>query len=147
MSSFIVENQTIADLAETIAYTLNFSNNGFNIYLDKRELSVALMNCKKGSYYNEKKIADELYKMNDSAVSGRYNLNSTEIPDNFGKGENLILNNKFKLIKKLECYMYQCSEDATIETALYKALDKYLNSLYRTMIQQTPQYKECDVWG
>ena len=46
----------------------------------------------------------------------------------------------FKFLKLLDCYIYQCEEQATADTNLQKALVKTSNHLYAFAAQQNAAY-------
>lgn len=81
------------------------------------------------------------------AVSSRYDESTTEIPDFPNDGKNLYMLDRYRFIKKLECYLYQCGEQATCTTALYKALNDLLYSIYRAEIHKSDNYKNVEEWG
>nr|DAW76155.1 MAG TPA: hypothetical protein [Bacteriophage sp.] len=148
MSSYILSIESITDIAESIRYILDNSSNSNCISLNTKELKNQFRNCDgKSGFYQTRKIARVLYRFNDLAVSSRYNESTTEIPDFSNDGKNLYMLDRYRFIKKLECYLYQCDEQATCATALYKALNDLLYSVYRAEIHKSDNYKNVEEWG
>lgn len=148
MSSYILSIESITDIAESIRYILDNSSNSNCISLNTKELKNQFRNCDgKSEFYQTRKIARVLYRFNDLAVSSRYDESTTEIPDFPNDGKNLYMLNKYRFIKELECYLYQCNEQTTRTMALYKALNDLLHSIYRAEIHKSDNYKNVEEWG
>lgn len=111
MSSYILSIESITDIAESIRYILDNSSNSNCISLNTKELKNQFRNCDgKSGFYQTRKIARVLYRFNDLAVSSRYDESATEIPDFPNDGKNLYMLDRYRFIKKLECYLYQCDD-------------------------------------
>lgn len=148
MSAYVLSNESLIDLAESIRYILDNSNNSNCISLNTKELKNQFRNCDgKSGFYQTRKIARVLYRFNELAVSSRYGESTTEIPDFPNDGKNLYMLDRYRFIKKLECYLYQCDERATYTMPLYKALNDLLYSIYRAEIHKSDNYKNCEEWG
>lgn len=148
MSSYILSIESLTDLAESIRYMLDNSNNSNCISLNIKELQNQFTDCTdKTGYYQTRKIARVLYRFNDLAVSSRYNESTTEMPDFPNDGKNLYMLDRYRFIKKLESYLYQCNEDFTCTMPLYKALNDLLYSIYRVEVHKSDNYKNCEEWG
>lgn len=148
MSSYILSIESITDIAESIRYILDNSNNSNCISLNTKELKNQFRDCgDKSGFYQTRKVARVLYRFNDLAVSSRYDESATEIPDFPNDGKNLYMLDRYRFIKKLECYLYQCDEQATCTMALYKALNDLLYDIYRAEIHKSDNYKNVEEWG
>lgn len=148
MSSYILSIESITDIAESIRYILDNSSNSNCISLNTKGLKNQFRNCVgKSGFYQTRKIARVLYRFNVLVVSSRYDESTTEIPDFSNDGKNLYMLDRYRFIKKLECYLYQCDEQATYTTALYKALNDLLYSIYRAEIHKSDNYKNVEERG
>ena len=148
MSAYILSNESLTDLAESIRYILDNSNNSNCINLNTKELQKQFTDCAdKVGYYQTGKIARVLYRFNDLAVSSRYNESTTDMPEFPNDGKNLYILDRYRFIKKLESYLYQCNEQFTSTMPLYKALNNLLYSIYRAEVHKSDNYKNCEEWG
>ena len=156
MSAFILDAKRIASLAEFIT-TLNnvgFDFFGFSI---PESLNIAL-DC--GRFAKESEIFNKLYAFNVEAVNGRYNeenITSAEMPKNYKtlyKFREYDFENRIEIIepwhyelyKLLQCFIYQCCEDQTYNTPLYKALQELENRLAQYIVMNNINYSKAD-WG
>lgn len=150
MSCYILRNEYIEDLAESICYALENSSNVACMGLDTYDLYYELnYDCKnKGDWFVTRKIAEKLYKLNEMAYCGRYkDEKPSETMPVFKDGHNLLISDVYRLIHILESYLYQCSEQPAYEQPLYKALSDFLNSLYRKEIRKSEAYKKADLYA
>lgn len=148
MSCYILNNNLIEELAESIRYAVDFPNNAGNIYLNTEALEFELMDCKKGTFHSSKKIAEKLYRFNELAYCGRYrDAKPSDIIPDFKEGRNLLINDRYRLMHILESYIYQVSEEATYSKPLFTALNDFLTSLYRSEIRKTEAYKKADLYA
>lgn len=100
MSAYVLSNESLTDLAESIRYILDNSNNSNCISLNTKELKNQFRNCDgKSGFYQTRKIARILYRFNDLAVSSRYDESATEIPDFPNDGKNLYMLDRYRFIK------------------------------------------------
>lgn len=155
MSAFILNPETIAALAAYID-TLNFVGFDYFGYSIPRELNEALeLTTRDG---NEKKIFNALYRLNVKAVNGRYNDNEPEEtekpkeyptlyhPQDWQNGHAIIKPWHYKLLKTLQCFNYQCCEDATKNDPLYKALEILEQTIIYYIVQNQEDYVKAP-WG
>ena len=148
MSSFVLKIESIETIAECIAYSLNTSERMPAIHFSFAPLSEALKDCRdRYGFYTMPRIAHKLYCLNLAATNSRYLQQFYSVPVFKKTGKNLLITGEtIALIKLIECYLYQCAEDATYNSDLYKAIDEYLNSLYRYVVHKQPEYDAAN-WG
>lgn len=152
MSAFLINQKTIANLAETLCSVLNNRQN--YIYYDLSKLAPLLNDCKTYPHgdVNSTKLGQMLLNMNIEALNNRYPQNPwwksdlTDDYNNFDNGENLLKTNKFQLLKSLHCYLYQCSEGNIPDNQLYIALREFDNQIQSDIISHLPDYENA-VWG
>ena len=155
MSAFILNPETTAALADYID-TLNYIGYDYFGYSIPRELNAALNLTTRAG--NEKKIFNALYSLNVKAVNGRYNDNEPETiekptqyptlyhPRDYANGHDIIKPWHYKLLKTLQCFIYQCCEDATINEPLYKALEELEKTIAFYIVQNQDDYVNAP-WG
>lgn len=163
MSAFIMSIDSIASLAEYID-TLNWLGFDYFGYSIPRSLNSALaLGCGSG---NEKKIFEALYALNVQAVNGRYkadNDTTVELPKRieqiYHPKEPKHFDNEghvfwiddikpwhYQLLKKLQCFIYQCEEDTTIDNPILKSLQELEQELCRYIAENNIEY-EMAKWG
>jgi len=157
MSAFIMNLQSIAEIADYID-CLNFVGFDYFGYSIPFELNQALnLTSRTG---NQRKIFDALYSLNVKAVNGRYNEDNSEAAD-MPKLDHVIYTPKkwdcknsidiiepwhYQLLKKLQCFIYQCSEDATASDPLYKGLKELEKAIVFYIVQNNSDYSSA-LWG
>lgn len=156
MSTFIMNSISIAQLAEYIS-ALNYVGYDFFGYSIPESLNNALNLTRTA---DEKKIFNALYALNVKAVNGRYNDNTpdtTEMPKEYktifhvkawdGKNSTYKIEPwHYQLLKRLQCFIYQCTEDATINDPLYKALKDLEHTIIYFIVTNSPEYSAA-IWG
>lgn len=156
MSAFIMNPVSIAQLAEYIS-ALNYVGYDFFGYSIPESLNNAL-NLTRAA--DERKIFNALYALNVKAVNGRYNDNTpdtAEMPKEYKTlfhvkawdGKNGIYKIEpwhYQLLKRLQCFIYQCTEDATINDPLYKALKDLEHTIIYFIATNSPEYSRA-IWG
>ena len=154
MSCMMLSPVHIATVAHGLAYLLNQSEMCQLSAAD--ELRDALGACRypHDFLYDDRRIYPVLYRHNEAAYEGRYKVEPDEtdevpaMPDNVPHLLHRLDYNKhyfldadfFKFLKLLDCYIYQCEEQATADTNLQKALVKTSNHLYAFAAQQNAAY-------
>ncbi|MBQ7726278.1 MAG: hypothetical protein IJT66_03950, partial [Clostridia bacterium] len=110
--------------------------------------TAALKDCRdRKGIYTIPRNAHNLNGLNLAATNTRYLQQIDSVPEFKKAGKNLLITGEIiALIKLIECYLYQCAEDATYNSGLYKAIDEYLNSLYRYVVHKQPEYDTAN-WG
>lgn len=143
MSCFIVEADNIGAQAEFMAGLLN--GGIITQYMRAPEsLSDALSTCRTGGRYDAHKIYRRLYIMNLQAYNGRYR----EDVKTFDKYKpRLMPTNYIRLHKQMSCYLYQCAEDATHDSPLYKAVKATRDALANMIVQSMEEYDTIDGWN
>ena len=147
MSAWVLEKESLENLAESIAYAVN--RGGFWYAQDIKE---AFADCKDfWCDLSAEKLAAALYEMNVSAVNQRYNENSPTDDITFsGNGKNYLLNATLQSLcqfaKSLRCFLYQCTEGDVPERESFKALDVFSNELFECIVHKLPAYDEAK-WG
>lgn len=163
MSAFLLSENRIAQIAD---YLSTLYNCGFNFfgYSMPEELHNELSDC--CDIYgntNTKKIFEKLYNLNAAAVAGRYDEAQTPAPDlpkftplhhyrEAAQDETIkrwyedIKPWHFELLKLFQCFLYQCDEDATRETDLFKALNRLEYTMLNHIVSNNPEWINSK-WG
>ena len=155
MSCWMLSEKRIAQLSSflTTLYNAGFNYFGFDMPDDLRE---ELTDCRDVyGFADDYKVFVKLYNFNKAAYEGRY-PHDDEIdsaPDKMPEYEQIhkyrtgdILQWHYDILKLLNCFVYQCCEDATYNTPLYRALDKFSDRLASYIVASMPEYKTA-VWG
>ena len=138
MSCYILKNELIEELAESIRYALDNPNNTTTMFLHVGALEDEFRDCFEKRNYNARLIAEKLYRFNELAYCGRYrDAKPSDIIPDFKEGRNLLICDRYRLMHILERYIYQVSEEATYSEPLFTALNDFLTSLYRSEIRKT----------
>ena len=163
MSCFVLDNETLFKLASFVQDLVNGDFYGIQFLSAPTSLINALHDCedKKSpivygsaglrSRYSGQAIFNELYWMNVRAYCGRYedeDIAKSVPPAKFRRTcykeikrtQQGPVNWKIQLFKSLRCYIYQCSEDATIGEELYKAIVDLKNAFAVAIIEGTRDY-------
>lgn len=163
MSAFLLESKRIAQLAD---YLSTLYNCGFNFFgYDMPDaLRSELHDCR-DIYGNAttKKIFKKLFELNAAAVAGRYEKDPTPAPDlpkyapihksrecakddTTNEWYQAILPWHYELIKLTQCFLYQCDEDATCNTGLFKALKELETIQLNHIVTNNPEWVKA-TWG
>lgn len=156
MSAFLMNDDRIAQLADYITTLGNVGYDYFG-YSMPELLRLALIDCmdRRGNLFVEK-VFEKLYNFNAAAVSGRYKTEQEPTPSlplyvpliqhRSPKCYDEIKPWHYELFKLTQCFLYQCDEDATSDTGLFKAL-KELESLQALhIVQNNPLWQQA-AWG
>ena len=154
--------RALAVLADGIEKALNMGYNFLGLDApDALHLALKYDCADNWGFYDQKKIYEQLYKLNARAYTGRYPYDpADETPPDFPAVTPLLqraqwLGNPrcfkttpehFKYFKLLECLLYQCAEDATDRDPLYLALKEYRNTWCYFLVHNTPEYAAAP-WG
>lgn len=152
MSCMMLSPAHIATVAHGLAYLLNQSE--MCQFSAAGELYDALIDCKCTHDFDDHKIYNVLYRHNELAFNGCYKVDPDEpdevpaMPDNvphllhnLSYNEYCFLDSDFfKFLKLLNCFIYQCNEQATADTDLQKALVKTSIRLYAFDAHQNAAY-------
>lgn len=137
MSAYVVDNETINLIVAAIQeskhkHTLSYPG-VYNDILTEPEPAA---------------LGQSLYDMNVEAVRQRYpdceNLPGTYEDDTLVPYlyEYELLVSPIEVYKRLECYLYQCSEGDVPDWTLYQALAEYKSDLASRIISNLPEYKQ-----
>ena len=152
MSCFIMGEKPVAALADYIAYILNAGD-------APPALFKALNDCVVNGRYDEAKIYDALYALNIAAYRERYLDRHPEIeaeikaipayapniqhatrrrpaPDGW----------KERMLKRIDCFLYQCSIHPVYELPLNYALAQLGVELAGDIARSQPEYEKA-IWG
>ena len=134
MSAFIVEDKTINKIVTELAYDRDgewkrrqFKEKGYDLE----------------TIEGKKKLGQDLFRLNVRAVNQRYE----------GQAEDFrTLSYKFSLegnytkasaLKSLACLLYQCSEEDTPETDLFKVMEELKGNWAYDIASATPEYEKA----
>lgn len=157
MSCFVMEPRAIAALARGMETILNIGYT-FAGFTAPTTLAVALLPCRdKYDFYDEKQIFKMLYDLNEAAYAGRYKEEPSPAPDWPEDVPRLLTRptyngyykpneNFWKYYKLLDCLVYQTSEDATRDNALYLALLDFSRVLAAYLVRNCAAYNAAE-WG
>lgn len=158
MSCFIVSRETTAALADFISSACNMGYDYFGFDAPE-SLHDALSDCKEFyKYCDPEKVYFRLREMNFDAYVARYKEidfdfapdeyreNIMYKPREYAEGFHRVLPWHYDMLKKLDCYLYQCTEGEIYKTALYTALQEMKNILTGFIARNNAVYCECK-WG
>ncbi len=163
MSSMIQKTENTAAIADYIARLLNmgFDTNGMSAPETLgRELD--RLGCNNRGYFEESKIFEALVNLNYTAYLGRYPEQDAEpVPEYkrndisaraeythgepdangyYNEAHFVISEWHYKIYKIIQFFNYQCSEDATENNALYKAMNDLETALAKFIVANTAIY-------
>lgn len=100
------------------------------------------------TYMTAERIYTVLREFNERAFNGRYNKTPAKQVQEMPKGTFLkdVENKPFQVLKTLECYLYQCDEEATRESRLFQVLKETCDHYRKFLINKIPEYSEA-IWG
>ena len=165
MSCFIMNDSALSALADFIGCLLNHGYNYFS-FPAPAILHIELNDCNEHGSYQEEKIYNRLYSLNVAAYRGRYPEETVDYwpdykenikykpttygpmnPDDERSGYTAQVQPwHFEMLNRLDCFLYQCAEDATYNTDLYKALKALQVELMRFICQHSTPYT-AHKWG
>lgn len=152
MSCMIQKPENTAAIAGFIGELLNM---GYEVHgmTAPRELYEVLekLGCSDTcNFFSDSKIYEQLATLNATAYNGRYNSTTktfsyfenkiTEFPS-YVNGHFSVMDWHFKMLKMVQFFNYQCTEDATVSHPLYKAMKKLENSLFRFIVENSENYR------
>lgn len=167
MSCIMLSNKYHACLAEDLAQILN---GGFNrVHFDApQSLKDALDNCKgPGGEYLPRAIAMRLWGLNAQAFAERYGEGHPDdvaellaekpdfpdgeraliLPTEYQNGHAMINRGHYRLAKRLDCYIYQTSEGAAVQTKLYAGLVELSGIVKSFIVQCSEEYDAAGRWA
>ena len=165
MSCFVLDNETLFKLASFVQDLLNGSFYGLHYLSAPFSLREALHECQDEksplvygtgnalrTRYSGQAIFNELYWLNVRAYCGRYedeDIAKSVPPAKFKRTNYQQYKEtpegpvrwQYQLLKTLRCYLYQCSEDATVNDPIYKAVVDLKNNLAVAICESTRDYE------
>ena len=159
MSSFIMRPESIRDLACFINSVVVSGYNSHGIEpprLLSKEFPASKMDSVKDTY-------EKLYELNAQAINFRYPKDKKDkvIPP-MPKGDFYVrpeiaaslrggiyrkaTKKHFQILKRLECFLYQCDEGSVAETDAYKALKGLELELMKMIVVGNENYQAAE-WG
>lgn len=148
MSCFIMNPESVARIANFIAYHINF---GTNLTAKLPESFIKAV-----TRHGEAR-ADEVYRhmfeTNYAAYNKRYgeaHKPQGDLKDQYAMYDNSIHHSpgntwKYQMLKSMECWMYQCSESEELETCdTFVAVKRLAEALKNNIIHTTPEYITAD---
>ena len=152
MSCMIQKPENTMQIAEYIAGLLNMGYNYFGMDAPE-ELREALSDCGDiHGFFSEEKIYIKLVELNRAAYNGRYDhpvydtwimpfkSHNVYKPHEWKDGHYVLDNWHFKIFAMIQFFNYQCGEDATYDTPLYKAMNTLKNRLALFIVTNTEEY-------
>lgn len=159
MSCMIMSAKPLASLADFITSLLNVGYNYFGMEAPS-SLYRALDDCvDKWGQYSERAVYDALHDLNVRAYKGRYGrenddegsypayaTNTAHKPRECVEHHEKVMPWHFLIEKRLAFLTYQCCEDATYDTPLYKALVELEHQLDTFIVQNSDAWQGLG-WG
>lgn len=147
MSCWMMNNDSIASVSAFLADVLNqgYFRFGFEA---PRSLAVALADEKNSiNNFSEEKIFHRLYQLNKNAVVGRYGDDSEMVAegDEWPKKFSHQLSDA-QMLKRLDCFLYQCDEDANFGNELLKAINDFDMVFAGHIARNNKDYDDA-IWG
>lgn len=152
MSSYILSNESLTTLAKAIS---TIENGGFNYcgFSGSDRTARALNPFYIEHGHNETAVFYALATLNAQAYAGRYNEPVTldafifdeKAPDymrpiQYENGAPVFTADHYKLLKSLDCFLYQIDEDATNKSELKTALEETRDNLANAILRARPEY-------
>ncbi len=157
MSCYMLSIESRSAIADYIASVLN-SGFDYHGYSAPETLKRALSDCVVCGYYEESKIFDRLTKLNAHACGERYHHLTGAEPGTYKRqrciteyrqyedGHEIIKPWHYQILKKIECFIYQCTEGDTPDTELYKGIEQLSRYLMAYIVHNTPEWNAA-LWG
>jgi hypothetical protein len=142
MSAFIVDDSNINAIVSFLAYD---KDGGHNI---RGQLAALGLGNLDGNLDTEApKLGGKMAEMNDAAIVDRYGAEA--LPKMRGEpyrfqwepGQGIV-----HALKRLRCFLYQCSEGKVPQWPLFKILNDYSNILAQIKVSSLPEY-DAAPWG
>jgi hypothetical protein len=166
MSSFLVSDNSIKEMAQFIYYVYHYSYEFTGIYIDDRKVKEAIEEaCKpyatdyvkrEFNSITEDTLFSALKNMNLTALKARYPEDdytnellkstgnySTWKQAEYKEGRYIVPDSRYQLAKSIQCYLYQCNEDDISESKFYKAIEAIQVKLSQFILENTEQYSKA----
>jgi hypothetical protein len=140
MSAFIVEDETI----NTVVNFLYIKESGNDAYWPRYIMREAGHDFT--DLMTRKVFAQAMMDLNVRAVNGRYEESHAAIDTVLITYRTSPDTTIIQAYKSLKCWLYQCSEDATIDSDLYKLMDNVAKEIAMYIVEISPAYNAAE-WG
>ena len=151
MSSYMVYNKSISQIADLVASVLNAGYNSTALSASDK-LYEAFNDCYITGFANREKVFEKLYNLNLSAVNSRYCEADSAIDTytdcqlwtkpNY-KFHWICEANHYQMLKTLQCFIYQCSEDINRNNPILAGLEQLEQSIKNLIISSLDLYNEA----
>lgn len=156
MSCLMMNAKPLASLADWIAALLSQGYNGFGMEAPK-SLYLALEDCRDPwTWYDNAEIYAKLYALNAAAYESRYSRHDEPViiqppapyqpsaihrPPEYKNHVVAVAPWHYHISKRLSFLVYQCNEDGTSNSELYKALVQLLHNLQGFIVQHSDEWQ------
>lgn len=158
MSCWILRENSVSAVANLVADVMNLGHNGTGLYNQYSfELSEAFKDCRKSDgWVSPEKVYEKLYMLNYAAYNGRYpkSQEKVDIPEfpnyylwskpEYKNGNYILEQRHFQMYKTLQCFIYQCNEDANNGSKTLEALQKLQSELCGFLVTENDMYKKAE---
>lgn len=135
MSAYIVEDETI----NTIVNFLYLKQTGNDAYWSKYILNDA------GHDFSDllvrKLFAQAMMDLNVQAVNGRYQDQIETVLITYRTNAAVAT---VQAYKSLKCWLYQCAEEATVDTDLFKLMDNVAKEIAMYIVETSPAFNAAE---
>lgn len=145
MSCFIVSTQSVIDLA----YFINQICHSEYYFVNPNDVRSVFAN--KYGFDTTKEIAKKLYDLNVLAIEERYKESCSDFETFINGAEpkiSYILEFGIKdwcyILKKMQCYLYQCTDGDCDKSPIYLALYNMKNELSTFICSELQEYKDVE---
>lgn len=157
MSCWIVAENSVSAVANLVADVMNLGLNGTGLYNQNGfELSEAFKDCRKNDgWVSPEKVYEKLYMLNYAAYNGRYPTHQQEVDipkfpnyylwskPGYKNGQYICEQKHFQMYKTLQCFIYQCNEDANNGNKTLEALEKLKSELCEFLVTASDMYNQA----
>lgn len=160
MSVLICKEESVSILADFIVRLLNHGLESYGFSCPQTLGDYFRFKRSSFSEYNEKMVYDELFQLNIKAYSERYkelDLENIEVyypefksvslwkpleyvADANGRAKIVVPTTYYRLRKHLMFWLYQCEEDGTKDSDLYKGMKELCERLTAFIVENTEAY-------
>lgn len=153
MSCLLTSPETISNISNFAEKLLNIGYDFFG-FCANEELYIELLDCQTSGHFDACKIYARLCEMNQQAYQGRYNEAETiqyppcDLSATITK--RMVINDQyhtaavqqwhFEMLKHLDFYIYQCSENTTSRSDLFKAITGLRAELANFILMHSVEY-------
>lgn len=144
MSCFIVSPETVGIVAQAITDALDKDRAPwYDIKIDRRPWNACKV-CRFDIYHDTEMIYNMLYAENFTAYNSQYRETGGGWPPYTYKRRDWTTADLIELYKRGSCYLYQITEDATLNGDIYKAVKSILDTVAGHVVMELAKNIE---WG